>query len=149
MIEMHGGMATRQLKTRAHFKKGAPLARFRPDFWALPNGTWTETGGVPDSCRPPSSVSRSDHTRVCQSTRGEPTIPARGVPAWDPPGLPLDPARGPVAARPECKSRSAPFRIPHGSRRETDRAPDGRRTLGFMTPAGFYTENMPNRPRFI
>ncbi|KAI8496699.1 hypothetical protein Bbelb_253540 [Branchiostoma belcheri] len=51
--------------------------------------------------------------------------PARGVPAWDPPGLPLDPARDPVAARPECKSRSAPYRVPHGSTLETDWAPDG------------------------
>ncbi|KAI8491416.1 hypothetical protein Bbelb_310490 [Branchiostoma belcheri] len=30
-----------------------------------------------------------------------------------------------TAARPNCKSRSAPYRKPHRSRRETDRAPDG------------------------
>ncbi|KAI8507068.1 hypothetical protein Bbelb_155070 [Branchiostoma belcheri] len=29
----------------------------------------------------------------------------RGIPAWDPPGSPLDPARDPVAARSEYKSR--------------------------------------------
>ncbi|KAI8480732.1 hypothetical protein Bbelb_415250 [Branchiostoma belcheri] len=73
----------------------------------------------------------------CPSTRGEPTatIPARGVPTWDPPGSPLDPARDPVAARPDCICRSAPYRTPHKSRRETDRASDGWRTLGVMTPA--------------
>ncbi|KAI8484894.1 hypothetical protein Bbelb_373010 [Branchiostoma belcheri] len=36
-----------------------------------------------------------------------------------------DPARDLTAARSNCKSRSAPYRKPHGSRRETDRAPDG------------------------
>ncbi|KAI8506630.1 hypothetical protein Bbelb_160570 [Branchiostoma belcheri] len=73
-----------------------------------------------------------------------------GVPARDSLGSPLDPARDPVAALPEFKNQSAraPYCIPHGSRQETDRAPDGRRTLGFMTPAGIYTENMPSRPRF-
>ncbi|KAI8486032.1 hypothetical protein Bbelb_361320 [Branchiostoma belcheri] len=78
----------------------------------------------------------------------------------DAPGTSLDPARDLTAARPKCKSRSAPYRKPHGSRRETDRAPDGsltetgrqghqnRRTLGVMTPAGVYTEDMPNGRRF-
>ncbi|KAI8506398.1 hypothetical protein Bbelb_158250 [Branchiostoma belcheri] len=83
---------------------------------------------------------------------------------------PQDPVRDPVAARPECKSRSAPYRILYGSTRKTDRAPDGSLTetgqaasaprqgavkehlivtltaggtLGFMTPACVYTENMP------
>ncbi|KAI8491942.1 hypothetical protein Bbelb_303150 [Branchiostoma belcheri] len=77
----------------------------------------------------------------------------------DAPGSPLDPARDLTAARPNCKSRSAPYRKPHGSSRETDRAPDGsltetgrqgdqnRRTLGVMTPAGVYTEDMPNGRR--
>ncbi|KAI8486044.1 hypothetical protein Bbelb_361440 [Branchiostoma belcheri] len=94
---------------------------------ARPNaGDEQITGGEsPNADITPSSVSRSDHTRVCASTRGEPTIPARGVPAWDPPGSPLDPARDPTVARPKCKSRSAPYRIPHGSRRKTDRAPNG------------------------
>ncbi|KAI8489537.1 hypothetical protein Bbelb_327040 [Branchiostoma belcheri] len=54
----------------------------------------------------PSSVNRSDG-----STGDESTITASGVPARDP-----------VGARPECKTRSAPCRIPHGSRRETNRA---------------------------
>ncbi|KAI8518824.1 hypothetical protein Bbelb_020810 [Branchiostoma belcheri] len=75
-------------------------------------------------------------------------------------GSSLDPARDLTAARPNCKSRSAPYRKPHGSRRETDRAPDGsltetgrqgdqnRCTLGVMTPAGVYTEDMPNGRRF-
>ncbi|KAI8499818.1 hypothetical protein Bbelb_221350 [Branchiostoma belcheri] len=87
------------------------------------------------------------------------------------PGLP-DPAMDLTATRPNCKSRSAPYRKPHGSRRETNRAPDGsrrpehnqaptgsrkgtfncdpdnRRTLGVMTPAGVYTEDMPNGRRF-
>ncbi|KAI8510921.1 hypothetical protein Bbelb_118370 [Branchiostoma belcheri] len=73
----------------------------------------------------------------CPSTRGEPTatIPARGVPTWDPPGSPLDPTRDPVAARPDSICRSAPYRTPHKSRRETDRASDGWRTLGVMTQA--------------
>ncbi|KAI8514536.1 Transient receptor putative cation channel sub M member 2 [Branchiostoma belcheri] len=85
----------------------------------------------------------------------------------DPKGSTLNPAKDPKAARPECKSRSAPYRIPHGSRRETERAPDwslaetvkgtkrsrigtfdcdpdSLRTLGFMTPAGVYTGNMPS-----
>ncbi|KAI8494170.1 hypothetical protein Bbelb_279300, partial [Branchiostoma belcheri] len=62
-----------------------------------------------------------------------------------------------TAARPNCKSRSAPYHTPHGSRRATDRAPDGsltetgrkiRRTLGVMTPAGVYAEDMPNGRRF-
>ncbi|KAI8510674.1 hypothetical protein Bbelb_115900 [Branchiostoma belcheri] len=53
--------------------------------------------------------------------------------------------------------RSAPYHTPHGSRRATDRAPDGsltetgrkiRRTLGVMTPAGVYAEDMPNGRRF-
>ncbi|KAI8483140.1 hypothetical protein Bbelb_391590 [Branchiostoma belcheri] len=48
---------------------------------------------------------------------------SRGVPARDPTESPLDPARDPVAARPECKSRSAPYRIPYGSRRGYDWAP--------------------------
>ncbi|KAI8517682.1 hypothetical protein Bbelb_036990 [Branchiostoma belcheri] len=87
-----------------------------------------------------------------------------------------EPARDLTAARPNCKSRSAPYHTPHGSRRATDRAPDGsltetgrktadrstsrprqgavkehsivtltvRRTLGVMTPAGVYAEDMPN-----
>ncbi|KAI8495101.1 hypothetical protein Bbelb_270870 [Branchiostoma belcheri] len=91
-----------------------------------------------------------------------------------------EPARDLTAARPNCKSRSAPYHTPHGSRRATDRAPDGsltetgrktagrstsrprqgavkehlivtltvRRTLGVMTPAGVYTEDMPNGRRF-
>ncbi|KAI8490883.1 hypothetical protein Bbelb_313020 [Branchiostoma belcheri] len=87
-------------------------------------------------------------------------------------GSSLDPARDLTAAQPNCKSRSAPYRKPHGSRRETDQAPDGsrrpehnqaptgsrkgtlncdpdsRRTLGVMTPAGVYTEDMPNGRRF-
>ncbi|KAI8507278.1 hypothetical protein Bbelb_146580 [Branchiostoma belcheri] len=62
-----------------------------------------------------------------------------------------------TAARPNCKSRSAPYHTPHGSRRATDRPPDGsltetgrkiRRTLGAMTPAGVYAEDMPNGRRF-
>ncbi|KAI8499045.1 carbohydrate binding [Branchiostoma belcheri] len=77
--------------------------------------------------------------------------------ARDAPGSSLDPARDLTAARPNCKSQSAPYRKPHGSRRETDRAPNGsltetgrqgdqnRRTLGVMTPASVYTEDMPNR----
>ncbi|KAI8493017.1 hypothetical protein Bbelb_290210 [Branchiostoma belcheri] len=69
-------------------------------------------------------------------------------PTRDEPGSSLDPARDLTAARPNCKSRSTPYRKPHGSRRETDRAPDSRRTLGVMTPAGVYTEDMPNRRRF-
>ncbi|KAI8480422.1 hypothetical protein Bbelb_418350 [Branchiostoma belcheri] len=36
-----------------------------------------------------------------------------------------EPARDLTAARPNCKSRSAPYHTPHGSRRATDRAPDG------------------------
>ncbi|KAI8510815.1 hypothetical protein Bbelb_117310 [Branchiostoma belcheri] len=84
----------------------------------------------------------------------------RRDPARDAPGCPLDPARDLTAARPNCKSRSAPYRKPHGSRRETDRAPDGsltetgrqgdqnRRTLGVMTSAGVYAEDMPNGRRF-
>ncbi|KAI8495373.1 hypothetical protein Bbelb_268280 [Branchiostoma belcheri] len=68
-----------------------------------------------------------------------------------------EPARDLTAARPNCKSRSTPYHTPHGSRRATDRAPDGsltetgrkiRRTLGVMTPAGVYTEDMPNGRRF-
>ncbi|KAI8514082.1 hypothetical protein Bbelb_084060 [Branchiostoma belcheri] len=104
-----------------------------------------------------------------------------------PSGSRQEPARDLTAARPNCKSRSAPYRKPHGSRRATDRAPDGsltetgrkslrilmraagrstsrprqgavkehlivtltvRRTLGVMTPAGVYTEDMPNGRRF-
>ncbi|KAI8506960.1 hypothetical protein Bbelb_153990 [Branchiostoma belcheri] len=96
-----------------------------------------------------------------------------------PSGSPLDPARDLAAARPNCKSRSAPYHTPHGSRRETGRAPDGsltetgrqgdqnttrprqgavkehlivtltgRRTLGVMTPAGVYAEDIPNGRRF-
>ncbi|KAI8494657.1 hypothetical protein Bbelb_278830 [Branchiostoma belcheri] len=42
-----------------------------------------------------------------------------------PSGSPLDPARDLAAARPNCKSWSAPYQTPHGSRRETGRAPDG------------------------
>ncbi|KAI8492516.1 hypothetical protein Bbelb_295570 [Branchiostoma belcheri] len=88
-----------------------------------------------------------------QRQRGE-------IAAKDAPGSSLDPARDLTAARPNCKSRSAPYRKPHGSRRGTDRAPDGsltetgrqgdqnRRTLGVMTPAGVYTEDMPNGRRF-
>ncbi|KAI8489507.1 hypothetical protein Bbelb_326740 [Branchiostoma belcheri] len=69
----------------------------------------------------------------------------------------FEPARDLTAARPNCKSRSAPYHTPHGSRRATDRAPDGsltetgrkiRRTLGVMTPAGVYAEDMPNGRRF-
>ncbi|KAI8514923.1 hypothetical protein Bbelb_075140 [Branchiostoma belcheri] len=69
----------------------------------------------------------------------------------------MEPARDLTAARPNCKSRSAPYHTPHGSRRATDRAPDGsltengrkiRRTLGVMTPAGVYAEDMPNGRRF-
>ncbi|KAI8519543.1 hypothetical protein Bbelb_028000 [Branchiostoma belcheri] len=108
----------------------------------------------------------------------------------DAPGSSLDPARDLTATRPNCKSRSEPYRKPHGPRRETDRAPDGsltetgrqgdqkfmninesrrpehnqaptgsrkgtfncdpdsRRTLGVMTPAGVYNEDMPNGRRF-
>ncbi|KAI8486255.1 hypothetical protein Bbelb_359710 [Branchiostoma belcheri] len=74
-----------------------------------------------------------------------------------PSGSRQEPARDLTAARPNCKSRSAPYHTPHGSRRATDRAPDGsltetgrkiRRTLGVMTPAGVYTEDMPNGRRF-
>ncbi|KAI8519533.1 hypothetical protein Bbelb_027900 [Branchiostoma belcheri] len=74
-----------------------------------------------------------------------------------PSGSRQEPARDLTAARPNCKSRSAPYHTPHGSRRETDRAPDGsltetgrkiRRTLGVMTPAGVYAEDMPNGRRF-
>ncbi|KAI8500314.1 hypothetical protein Bbelb_218800 [Branchiostoma belcheri] len=36
-----------------------------------------------------------------------------------------EPTRDLTAARPNCKSRSAPYHTPHGSRRATDRAPDG------------------------
>ncbi|KAI8510919.1 hypothetical protein Bbelb_118350 [Branchiostoma belcheri] len=43
----------------------------------------------------------------------------------EPVGIPLDPARDLTAARPNCKSRSAPYHTPYGSRRETDRVPDG------------------------
>ncbi|KAI8486420.1 hypothetical protein Bbelb_359190 [Branchiostoma belcheri] len=92
--------------------------------------------------------------------------------ARDAPGILPGPARDLTAARPNCKSRSAPYRKPHGSRRETDRTPDGsrrpehnqaptgsrkgtfncdpdsRRTLSVMTPAGVYTEDMPNGRRF-
>ncbi|KAI8499393.1 hypothetical protein Bbelb_231570 [Branchiostoma belcheri] len=69
----------------------------------------------------------------------------------------MEPARDLTAARPNYKSRSAPYHTPHGSRRATDRAPDGsltetdrkiRRTLGVMTPAGVYAEDMPNGRRF-
>ncbi|KAI8486987.1 hypothetical protein Bbelb_352470 [Branchiostoma belcheri] len=84
----------------------------------------------------------------------------RRDPARDAPGSSLDPARDLTATRPNCKSRSKPYRKPHGSRRGTDRAPDGsltgtgrqgdqnRRTLGVMTPAGVYTEDTPNGRRF-
>ncbi|KAI8515761.1 hypothetical protein Bbelb_065740 [Branchiostoma belcheri] len=77
-----------------------------------------------------------------------------------PSGSPLDAARDLVAARPNFKSRSTPYHTPHGSRRETGQAPDGsltetgrqgdqnRRTLGVMTPAGVYAEDMPNGRRF-
>ncbi|KAI8519898.1 hypothetical protein Bbelb_031550 [Branchiostoma belcheri] len=74
-----------------------------------------------------------------------------------PSGSRQEPARDLTAARPNCKSRSAPYHTPHGSRRATDRAPDGsltetgrkiRRTLGVMTPAGVYAEDMPNGRRF-
>ncbi|KAI8501614.1 hypothetical protein Bbelb_208850 [Branchiostoma belcheri] len=74
-----------------------------------------------------------------------------------PSGSRQEPARDLTAARPNCKSRSAPYHTPHGSRRATDRAPDGsltetgrkiRRTLGDMTPAGVYAEDMPNGRRF-
>ncbi|KAI8479512.1 hypothetical protein Bbelb_427730 [Branchiostoma belcheri] len=87
--------------------------------------------------------------------------PRPDSPAYmDAPGSSLDPARDLTATRPNCKSRSEPYRKPHGSRRETDRAPDGsltetgrqgdqnRRTLGVMTRAGVYTEDMPNGRRF-
>ncbi|KAI8489234.1 hypothetical protein Bbelb_329730 [Branchiostoma belcheri] len=76
----------------------------------------------------------------------------QGWPVFD-----QEPARDLTAARPNCKSRSAPYHTPHGSRRATDRAPDGsltetgrkiRRTLGVMTPAGVYAEDMPNGRRF-
>ncbi|KAI8485263.1 hypothetical protein Bbelb_370100 [Branchiostoma belcheri] len=87
-------------------------------------------------------------------------LQTRRDPVRDAPGSSLDPARDLTAARPNCKSQSAPYRKPHGSRRETDRAPGGslaeagrqgdqnRRTLGVMTPAGVYTEDMPNGRRF-
>ncbi|KAI8487737.1 hypothetical protein Bbelb_344750 [Branchiostoma belcheri] len=74
-----------------------------------------------------------------------------------PSGSRQEPARDLTAARPNCKSRSAPYHTPHGSRRATDRAPDGsltetgrkiRRTLGVMAPAGVYAEDMPNGRRF-
>ncbi|KAI8479506.1 hypothetical protein Bbelb_427670 [Branchiostoma belcheri] len=74
-----------------------------------------------------------------------------------PSGSRQEPARDLTAARPNCKSRSAPYHTPHGSRRATDRAPDGsltetgrkiRRTLGVMTPVGVYAEDMPNGRRF-
>ncbi|KAI8495332.1 peptide receptor 1 [Branchiostoma belcheri] len=74
-----------------------------------------------------------------------------------PSGSRQEPARDLTAARPNCKSRSAPYHTPHGSRRATDRAPDGsltetgrkiRRTLGVMTPTGVYAEDMPNGRRF-
>ncbi|KAI8499820.1 hypothetical protein Bbelb_221370 [Branchiostoma belcheri] len=72
-------------------------------------------------------------------------------------GCRQEPVRDLTAGRPNCKSRSAPYHTPHGSRRATDRAPDGsltetgrkiRRTLGVMTPAGVYAEDMPNGRRF-
>ncbi|KAI8513783.1 hypothetical protein Bbelb_081070 [Branchiostoma belcheri] len=74
-----------------------------------------------------------------------------------PSGSRQEPARDLTAARPNCKSRSAPYHRPHGSRRATDRAPDWsltetgrkiRRTLGVMTPAGVYAEDMPNGRSF-
>ncbi|KAI8482913.1 hypothetical protein Bbelb_393310 [Branchiostoma belcheri] len=43
----------------------------------------------------------------------------------DGPVSPLDPARDLTAARPNCKSRSAPYHTPHGSRWETEQAPNG------------------------
>ncbi|KAI8507847.1 hypothetical protein Bbelb_140870 [Branchiostoma belcheri] len=87
-------------------------------------------------------------------------LQTRRDPARDAPGSSLDPARDLTATRTNCKSQSEPYRKPHGSRRETDRTPDGsltetgrqgdqnRRTLGVMTPAGVYTEDMPNGRRF-
>ncbi|KAI8510820.1 hypothetical protein Bbelb_117360 [Branchiostoma belcheri] len=82
---------------------------------------------------------------TCSKTREEPV------------GIPPGTRQGPDSCRPNCKSRSAPYHTPHGSRRATDRAPDGsltetgrkiRRTLGAMTPAGVYAEDMPNGRRF-
>ncbi|KAI8493878.1 hypothetical protein Bbelb_282250 [Branchiostoma belcheri] len=124
------------LYAKVTIQERGPLGACSACFMALPNGTWTETGGLPDGCRPIFG------------------------PARDAPGSSLDPARDLIAARPNCKSRSAPYRKPHGSRRETDRAPGGsltedgrqgdqnRRTLGAMTPAGVYAEDMPNGHRF-
>ncbi|KAI8485688.1 hypothetical protein Bbelb_365220 [Branchiostoma belcheri] len=63
----------------------------------------------------------------------------RRDPVRDAPGSSQDPARDLTAVRPNCKSRSAPYRKPHGSRRETDRAPDGS-----LTEAG--SQGDQNRP---
>ncbi|KAI8522161.1 scavenger receptor [Branchiostoma belcheri] len=94
-------------------------------------GPWRGIGAI---LAAPSSVSVHDRS-PSESCQGRVRIP-------------LDPAKDLTAARPNCKSRSAPYHTPHGSRRETDRAPVGRRTLGFMTPAGVYTKDMPNGRRF-
>ncbi|KAI8478546.1 hypothetical protein Bbelb_437250, partial [Branchiostoma belcheri] len=53
-----------------------------------------------------------------------------------PSGSRQEPARDLTAARPNCKSRSAPYHTPHGSRRATDRAPDGYGFPGEVTAYG-------------
>ncbi|KAI8519389.1 hypothetical protein Bbelb_026460 [Branchiostoma belcheri] len=72
------------------------------------------------------------------------TLQARNLTAFSS----QEPARDLTAARPNCKSRSAPYHTPHGSRRATDRSPNGTAHARRMKPAGVYAEDMPNGRRF-
>ncbi|KAI8514071.1 UDP-glucuronosyltransferase 2A1 [Branchiostoma belcheri] len=116
----------------------SPSSEYNTPYSVSPEVSARPRVGSPDGRRP-----EGDPTRGRAGTEGDAEY--------------TEPARDLTAARPNCKSRSAPYHTPHGSRRATDRAPDGsltetgrkiRRTLGVMTPAGVYAEDMPNGRRF-
>ncbi|KAI8479242.1 hypothetical protein Bbelb_430210 [Branchiostoma belcheri] len=140
----------RSFMLRSQFKKGARSARVRRVFWHYRTGPGRRPAGFPTAAGlflAPRGR-RIDFNSELKTLRA----PFGEIRRSD-----AEPARDLTAARPNCKSRSAPYHTPHGSRRATDRAPDGsltetgrkiRRTLGVMTPAGVYAEDMPNGLRF-
>ncbi|KAI8514644.1 hypothetical protein Bbelb_072350 [Branchiostoma belcheri] len=108
---------------RSQLKKEARSARVRPVFWHYRTGPGRRPAGFPTAAdlHLAPSGRRIGFNSNLKSLRA----PFGKDPTRDAQGSSLDPARDLTAARPNCKSRSAPYRKPHRSRRETDRAPDG------------------------
>ncbi|KAI8507138.1 hypothetical protein Bbelb_155770 [Branchiostoma belcheri] len=144
---------TLQLMLRSQFKKGA-----------LPNGTWTETGGLPDGCRPIFGPARSCHgtlpasllkyfLRHCSSTfESRPSVTFAThqfcLPLFFSYQCQKTYIRQCSAYICTCsKTREEPVGIPQGTRQGTDSCP-----AELLEPVGtllhVYAEDMPNGCRF-